>query len=157
MFSKLFRKKSNGVICSPIDGKIVDVSEVPDSVFAGKMMGEGVAVIPEGNTVYSPINGYVTQIFKTKHAILLKSDDNLEIIIHIGLETVNLNGEGFEVLINEGEKVTIGKELIKVDFEFIKNKGINTIIPVIIINHADKNVKKYLGHKEAGASIMRIS
>jgi PTS system, glucose subfamily, IIA component len=157
MFSKLFSKKSNGVICSPIDGKIVDVSEVPDSVFAGKMMGEGVAVIPEGNTVYSPINGYVVQIFKTKHAILLKSDDNLEIIIHIGLETVNLNGEGFEVLINEGEKVTIGKELIKVDFEFIKNKGINTIIPVIIINHADKNVKKYLGHKEAGASIMKIS
>ena len=157
MFSKLFSKKSNGVICSPIDGKIVDVSEVPDSVFAGKMMGEGVAVIPEGNTVYSPINGYVVQIFKTKHAILLKSDDNLEIIIHIGLETVNLNGEGFEVLINEGEKVTIGKELIKVDFEFIKNKGINTIIPVVIVNHADKNIIKYLGYKEAGASIMKIS
>lgn len=157
MFSKLFKKKNNGVVCSPIEGKIVDVSEVPDPVFSGKMMGEGIAVIPEGNTVCSPVNGQVVQIFKTKHAILLKSDDDLEIIIHIGLETVNLNGEGFEVLINEGEKVTIGKELIKVDFEFIKSKGINTIIPVVIINHEDKNIVKYLGYKEAGASIMKIS
>lgn len=157
MFNKLFKKKNNSMVCSPIEGKIVDISEVPDPVFSGKMMGEGIAVIPEGNIIYSPVNGYVAQIFKTKHAILLKSEDDLEIIIHIGLETVNLNGEGFEVLINEGEEVTIGKELIKVDFEFIKNKGINTIIPVVIVNHADKNIAKYLGYKEAGESIMKIS
>ena len=157
MFNKLFKKKNNNMVCSPIEGKIVDISEVPDPVFSGKMMGEGIAVIPEGNIICSPVNGHIAQIFKTKHAILLKSDDDLEIIIHIGLETVNLNGEGFEVLINEGEEVTIGKELIKVDFEFIKNKGINTIIPVVIVNHADKNIIKYLGYKEAGESIMKIS
>ncbi|OOM81925.1 glucose-specific phosphotransferase enzyme IIA component [Clostridium puniceum] len=156
MFSKLFMKKNDIVIYSPIKGKIVDISEVPDSVFSDKMMGEGIAVIPEDNIICSPVNGYVAQIFKTKHAILLKSSDDLEIIIHIGLETVNLNGEGFEVLINEGEDVTIGKELIKVDLEFMKNKGINTITPVVIINHADRNIIKYLGDKKAGATIMKI-
>lgn len=157
MFSKLFMKKNDIVIYSPIKGKIVDISEVPDSVFSNKMMGEGIAVIPEDNIICSPVDGYVAQIFKTKHAILLKSRDDLEVIIHIGLETVNLNGEGFEVLINEGEDVIIGEKLIKVDFEFMKNKGINTIIPVVIINHADKNIVKYLGDKKAGETIMKIS
>ncbi|ABR37088.1 PTS sugar transporter subunit IIA [Clostridium beijerinckii] len=157
MFSKLFKKKNDIVIYSPIKGKIVDISEVPDPVFSDKIMGEGIAVIPEDNIICSPVNGYVAQIFKTKHAILLKSSDDLEIIIHIGLETVNLNGEGFEVLINEGDEVTTGKKLIKVDFEFMKNKGINTIIPVVIINHADRNIIKYFGDKQTGAEIMKIS
>ncbi len=157
MFNKLFNKKNDIEIYSPIKGKIVDITEVPDPVFSDKMMGEGIAIIPEDNIICSPVNGYVAQIFKTKHAILLKSSDGLELIIHIGLETVSLNGEGFEALINEGENVTIGKELIKADFEFMRNKGLNTITPVVIINYEDKNIIKYLGYKEAGASIMKIS
>lgn len=162
MFSKLFKKKNNivkkssAVIYSPVKGKIVDISEVPDPVFADKMMGEGIAVIPEENVICSPVNGHVTQIFKTKHAIALKSNEDLEMIIHIGLETVNLNGEGFQMLVKEGEEVKVGKEIVKVDFQFLKYKGLNTITPIVLVNHENKTITKSLGYREAGESIMAI-
>lgn len=156
MFDKLFKKKNETIIYAPVKGSVVDISEVPDPVFSEKMMGEGVAIIPEGEIICSPIDGHVIQIFKTKHAISLQSSNGLEIIIHIGLETVTLEGVGFEVLIKENEAVTRGKPLIKVDLELLKNKGINLITPVVIVNHEGKNIEKYLGNKTKKDSIIKV-
>jgi len=142
---------------SPVKGKIVDISEVPDPVFAEKMMGEGVAILPESDTICSPIKGRVLQVFETKHAVALKSDEDLEIIIHIGLETVNLKGEGFEVLVKEGDEINIGTELVKIDLQFLKSKGINPITPIIVVNHENKVITKSLGDKNLGDSIMRVA
>lgn len=156
MLSKLFKKKNAIIISSPVKGNVVDISEVPDEVFSQKMMGEGVAVYPEDNIICSPVNGQILQVFKTKHAILLKSSEGLEIIIHIGLETVNLDGEGFEVLVHEGENVTIGQNLVMVDLEFLKSRHINIITPIIIVNHEDKTIEKNFGFKTNEDFIMKI-
>ncbi|WPC42688.1 PTS glucose transporter subunit IIA [Clostridium sp. JS66] len=156
MFSKLFKKNNDNLVCCPVNGKVVDITEVNDPVFSDKMMGEGVAIIPEDGIICSPVDGCISQIFSTKHAVLIKSKEDLDIIIHIGLETVKLNGEGFNVLVNEGDKVTIGKKLIEVDLEFLKNKGISPITPVIIANHENKNIVKCLGDKRNGEAIMKI-
>lgn len=142
---------------SPVKGKIVDISEVPDPVFAEKMMGEGVAILPESDTICSPVKGRVLQVFETKHAVALKSDEDLEIIIHIGLETVNLKGEGFQVLVKEGDEINIGTELVKIDLQFLEDKGINPITPIIVVNHENKVITKSLGDKNLGDSIMGVA
>lgn len=156
MFKNLFKKANEIILYSPVKGNVIDITEVPDPVFSEKMMGEGVAIIPEDNTICSPFDGQVIQIFKTKHALSLKSIDEIELIIHVGLETVNLNGEGFEVLVHEGDNIIAGQKLLKVDFELLKNKGLNIITPIVIINHADKNIKKYFGFKSKEDILMRI-
>ncbi|MEH7098109.1 PTS sugar transporter subunit IIA [Neobacillus vireti] len=86
-------------VFSPLDGEIVSLSEVPDPVFAQKLIGDGVVIVPKSGKMVSPVNGQVIQVFPTKHAIGIKTKSGLEILIHIGLETVELNGEGFEVLV----------------------------------------------------------
>lgn len=156
MFKKLFNKENKIVLYSPVKGNVIDITQVPDPVFSEKMMGEGVAIIPEANTICSPFDGQIIQVFKTKHAISLRSSDGIEIIIHIGLETVSLNGEGFEVLVNDGDFVKAKQNLLKVDFDFLKSKGLNTITPIVIINHEDKTIKKSLGSKNSGDLLMSV-
>ena len=95
------------VIYSPVDGELMDMTDVPDPVFSQKMMGDGVAVKPKNGTIVSPVDGEIIQLFHTKHAIGIRTLSGLELLIHIGLETVGLNGEGFEAHIKEGDKVTI--------------------------------------------------
>jgi len=97
-----FLKRKTREVVSPVDGQTVEIESVNDEVFSGKMVGDGVAVIPTSNTFCSPIDGVVSKIFSTNHAYSVKSDKDLEIMVHIGLETVALKGEGFERLANEG-------------------------------------------------------
>ena len=122
---------------SPFKGKTVPLINVPDEVFSKKMLGEGIAIIPdeEENVVHSPLNGIVTEITDSKHAICLKGENGAEVLIHIGLDTVNLGGEHFEVLIKKGAKVKQGQELVKFDSKSIRNKNYNLITPVIITNY----------------------
>uniref|UniRef100_A0A7U3YHW9 PTS system, glucose subfamily, IIA subunit n=1 Tax=Geobacillus sp. (strain Y4.1MC1) TaxID=581103 RepID=A0A7U3YHW9_GEOS0 len=138
---KLFSKKieTRAVeIYSPLDGEAIPLEEVPDPVFAQKMMGDGLAIIPKNGKVVSPINGKVVQIFPTKHAVGLVSEEGLEILIHIGLETVELNGEGFEVEVNAGETVKVGDPLINVDLDYLEQKHKEIVTPIIITNMLDK-------------------
>ncbi|GCD84192.1 PTS system glucose-specific EIIA component [Parageobacillus thermoglucosidasius] len=138
---KLFSKKieTRAVeIHSPLDGEAIPLEEVPDPVFAQKMMGDGLAIIPKNGKVVSPINGKVVQIFPTKHAVGLVSEEGLEILIHIGLETVELNGEGFEVEVNAGETVKVGDPLINVDLDYLEQKHKEIVTPIIITNMLDK-------------------
>lgn len=121
-------------LLAPISGKAMPLSEVPDPVFAEKLAGDGMAILAEGDTVVAPADGEVTLIFKTKHAVAMTLDNGLELLIHIGLETVSLEGEGFEQLVEQGTRVKAGTPLIKVDRNVILNKGLSLATPVLITN-----------------------
>ncbi|TMW73693.1 PTS sugar transporter subunit IIA [Alteribacter natronophilus] len=122
------------VLVSPLTGKAVSLSEVPDPTFAEKMMGDGVAIDPADGTVVSPVHAEVVQLFPTKHAVGLKTVNGAEILIHIGIETVNMQGEGFEAFVKEGDKVAPGDKLITFDMDLVKEKAESTITPVILTN-----------------------
>jgi PTS system N-acetylglucosamine-specific IIC component len=118
----------------PIDGKIIPLTEVPDQVFAQGMMGQGFAIAPTGNTVYSPIDGKIVSIFPTKHAIGLVTDTGVEILIHVGVDTVKLKGQGFEQLAEDGQVVKRGDALLKIDLAYIEANAPSSIIPIIFTN-----------------------
>ncbi|HCN60965.1 MULTISPECIES: beta-glucoside-specific PTS transporter subunit IIABC [Mammaliicoccus] len=124
-------------VYSPVSGNIVQLEKVPDPVFSEGLMGKGIAIEPKDNTIYSPVEGKVSMIAPSKHAIGINTLDGAEILIHIGLETVELNGEGFEVLVSEGDEISQGMPLIKFDKDSLEEKGYNTITPVIITNSAE--------------------
>lgn len=137
MLKGLFKKKNITQIeeiFAPLYGDIIPLSKVPDPVFSKKMMGDGIAIIPKSGKVVSPVNGQVIQVFPTKHAIGIRSERGLELLIHIGLETVELNGEGFEVLVNTDEPIKAGDPLVKVNLEYLKSKNKDIVTPIIITN-----------------------
>ena len=137
MFNKLFGKKEvkkEETIVAPLTGKIVSIEEVPDPTFSQKMMGDGIAIEPTEGVVVSPVDGEIVQFFHTKHAIGIQSESGAEILIHVGLETVNMNGEGFEGHVNVGEKVKAGDKLLSFDLDLIKEKAASTVTPIVITN-----------------------
>lgn len=134
-----FKRKNNEEKKGPqlvaaVDGKVVPLSEVPDPVFAQKMAGDGVAIDPTGDVVVAPADGELSLVFNTKHAFALTLDNGIELLVHIGVDTVSLNGEGFEQLAEQGTKVKAGTPIIKIDREFIKSKGFSLMTPVLITN-----------------------
>jgi len=129
----LFKPKKQ-ILVSPADGDVVDLSEVPDEVFSQKMAGDGIALFPRSNTFVAPIAGTITKIFSTNHAFSIKTKSGLEVMVHIGLDTVALNGEGFKRLAKEGDTVNVGKPIISADLDFIEAQGKKIITP-IVVNH----------------------
>lgn len=137
MLRKIFGKKEvskEEVVMAPLTGTVRQLEEVPDPVFAEKMMGEGIAIEPSDGIVVAPFDGEIVQLFPTKHAIGIKGVSGLEILIHIGLETVALEGEGFEAYIKQGDQVKKGDRLIKFDMNIIKEKANSTMTPIIMTN-----------------------
>lgn len=128
-----FFKKSFKLI-APIDGKILDISEVPDQVFAQKMAGDGVAIDTTGDTVVAPADGNLSMIFKTNHAFGITLSNGAEILVHIGLDTVALEGAGFERIAQEGQDVKAGDVIIKLNRDEIISKGYSLLTPVLITN-----------------------
>ncbi|MFC3039325.1 PTS system trehalose-specific EIIBC component [Virgibacillus xinjiangensis] len=121
-------------IFSPLTGKVIQLEDVPDPTFAQKMMGDGLAVEPVDGKVVAPVDGQIVQVFPTKHAVGLQTASGVEVLIHIGLETVALDGEGFEAHVSQGDPVKAGDPLITFDLDFIKEKAASHITPVIITN-----------------------
>ncbi|KGM93145.1 PTS glucose transporter subunit IIA [Clostridium botulinum] len=121
-------------IINPIQGEIIDITEVPDEVFSGKALGDGFAIRPKEGKVMSPIDGEIAVLFPTKHAIAIKGDNDLEVLVHIGIDTVNLNGEGFTAHKSQGDKVKKGDLLITFDKKVIEGKAKSSITPVVITN-----------------------
>lgn len=138
MFKKLFGKseetKKDVKVYAPMSGDYVNIEDIPDPVFAQKMMGDGFGIRPTDGKVVSPINGVVDNVFPTKHAIGLKADNGLEVLVHIGLDTVQLNGKGFETLVNSGDTVKVGDELVTFDVDYINQHAKSIVSPVIITN-----------------------
>ncbi|SBA81083.1 glucose-specific PTS transporter subunit IIBC [Staphylococcus aureus] len=120
------------IVHAPLTGEVTPLSEVPDQVFSEKMMGDGIAIKPSQGEVRAPFNGKIQMIFPTKHAIGLVSDSGLELLIHIGLDTVKLNGEGFTLHVEEGQEVKQGDLLINFDLDYIRNHAKSNITPIIV-------------------------
>jgi PTS system, glucose subfamily, IIA component len=142
-----FRKKVKDCnIYSPIIGKMIALENVKDHVFSSKMMGDGCAFEFDGDTVFAPCNGEIVLIANTKHAIGLKAENGTEIMIHIGLDTVNLNGEGFEVCASVHDKVNAHDPLIRINRQIMRNHNIDLTMPMVITNMSDYEVS--IQHQE---------
>lgn len=137
LFQNLFGKDSGIKVGAPIAGKLVSIKEVSDPTFSEEVLGKGVAIIPSDNRVYAPVDGTVATVFPTGHAAAITNDEGAEILIHVGLDTVKLNGEHFTIHAEEGQKVKKGDLLLEADLEQIKAAGYDIITPVIICNSDD--------------------
>ncbi len=155
MFGFLNRKSRE--IKSPVDGRVIDIESVDDEVFAQKLAGDGVAIEPMSDIFVAPIDGIITKIFSTKHAYSIQSDKDLEVMVHIGLDTVALGGKGFEALVNEGDRVKAGDSIIKVDLDYIRQNAKSTITPIIITDSSEyKSITKRLNIVKAEDIIMEV-
>lgn len=143
--TKIFVGKSSSIsFLAPLSGKIIPLSEVNDSVFAEKTLGNGFAIIPSDNKVYAPFDGEIVSLYPTKHAIGLKDKYNHEILIHVGIDTVNLKGEGFKLHVAQGEKVQAGQLLLEFNTEIIEDKNIDLTTPIIFVGNQDlEDVKSH--------------
>jgi glucose-specific phosphotransferase system IIA component len=152
-----FLKRKIREIKAPVDGEVVALESVDDEVFSQKLVGDGVAIKPMSNIFTAPISGKVSKIFSTNHAYSIKSDKDLEVMVHIGLDTVALNGAGFERLVKEGDHVTCGDAIIKVDMNTLQQAK-DTITPIIISDGSDvKDIKKRLNIVKSGDMIMEVN
>lgn len=128
----LFKKSET--LNAPVGGNVISITEVKDEVFSQKMMGDGFAVVPKDNIIYSPADATVVQAFKTKHAVVLRTDLGIELLIHVGLDTVELKGEGLTIHVEDGQKVSAGEALITANFDYIKEQGKETDVIVVLMN-----------------------
>ena len=156
-----FKNKSKGkVICSPCNGRVVPITEVPDPTFSEKILGDGVAVIPSEGRFYAPADGEVTAVFDTLHAFTMTTTQGVELLLHIGLDTVNLKETySFTSHISVGDQVKKGDLLMEADLEQIKAADLNVITPVLIGNTADYSKIEMLkeGDVSAGDEILSLA
>lgn len=131
---QLFGRNKKHTILAQQTGKAIPISEVPDPVFSGKVLGDGIAIIPSTNEVFSPVSGTIAQISHTLHAIGIESDDGIEVLVHLGIDTVKLNGEGFTCHVEVGQHVAAGEKVMEMDIKAIESKGYSTVSPCIITN-----------------------
>ena len=142
-------------VLSPLTGKAVSLSEVPDPVFAEKVIGDGIAIIPEDGKIVSPVDGEISSIAETGHAYGFTADNGLEVLVHVGLETVSLKGECFKVYAKAGDKVKAGDLIAEVDLNLLKEKGLNSISPVLICSDLEEKEILYTeGNVKAGESVV---
>ena len=155
-FKKIFNdKKEQEVkkeqIVPLTNGELVNISQVPDEVFSSKMMGDGFAMKTEDGMIVSPVEGTIVTVFPTKHAIAISSVDGRDVLIHLGVDTVNLKGEGFETFVEENQKVKVGDKLVKMDVEFIEKNAKSSMPIVVFTNLAeDESVKIVEGNVKVG-------
>lgn len=140
------------------NGEVIAIDQVDDPVFSQKMMGDGFAVIPEDTTIYAPIDGAISSIFPSKHALGIKTEEGIEVLIHMGLDTVEMKDSAFTILVTEGQKITAGESIAIADLEKIKAAGKQTTMIVVFTNgekvnafHLDK-----VGKQEPGTTIGRL-
>ena len=137
IFKNLFGKKEEVKeveLVAPLTGMATQLENVDDPVFAQKMMGDGLAIEPSEGVVVAPVDGEIIQVFPTKHAVGIKAENGAEILIHIGLETVGMKGEGFTAHVMEGDKIRKGDKLVTFDMSMVTEKAKSTVTPLIITN-----------------------
>lgn len=141
-----------------MEGTVVSLKEVPDETFAGEVLGKGFAVLPEEGKVFSPVNGTISTVMDTKHAIGIVSDEGVELLIHVGINTVELQGEHYKVQVKEGEQVKEGQILLCFEKEEIEKAGYNTVTPVIVTNSDEFNQIKVekSGKIKLGETVLSI-
>lgn len=152
----IFKKESTN-ICAPVKGTCIPITEVKDQVFSSKMMGDGFAVIPQKNIICAPVDGEITMAADTKHAVGMKRKDGLEILLHVGLDTVNLNGQGLTLFVKSGSRVKAGDVLIEYDAKYMEEQGIDMTTMVIFTSGFDGEVhlKQYGQMVETGEVLIQ--
>nr|WP_319487408.1 PTS glucose transporter subunit IIA [uncultured Caproiciproducens sp.] len=152
---QLFGRNKKHPILAQQTGKAIVLSEVPDPVFSEKVLGDGIAIIPTENEVFSPVSGTIAQIAHTLHAIGIESDDGIEVLVHLGIDTVKLNGEGFTCHVEVGQHVAAGQKVMEMDVKAIEAKGYSTVSPCIITNlDAIKKLECNAGDVSGGKTIV---
>lgn len=149
---------SKAVIVSPADGKIIPLSEVEDEVFSAGILGDGIGLLPDGGEIYAPVDGVIATITETKHAVSITADCGAEILIHCGIDTVGLRGEGFDLFVSVGERITPGKLLLKFDSSLIQNRGYATTTPIVVVNSDAFELSFPAGERvRRGEALIRLS
>jgi len=143
--------RKTAIIYSPVDGIAADLSTAPDEGFAGKMMGDGAVVTPTEGTVYAPADGEVEFMFDTKHAIGFQTDSGIPMLLHMGIDTVKLEGKGFEILVTEGQKVKMGEPMMKLDLEFLSANAPSLVSPILDTEPEDNQRIRLLANGEIKA------
>lgn len=144
-------------VMAPVKGEVISLSEVNDGVFSKELLGKGVAIKPEESMIVSPVEGEIVTVLKSKHAIGIRSKEGIELLIHVGIDTVNLNGAPFEVFVEEGEHVTVGQKLIQADFDKINAAGYdNTVILVVTNSEQFQTISEHIGIIAEHSSVMDI-
>ena len=128
----LFKKPET--LNASVSGTVIPITEVEDEVFSQKMMGDGYAIRPTDGVIYAPTDGVVTQAFKTKQAVVFHTNNGIDLLIHVGLDTVELKGDGLTIHVSDGQKVKAGEPLITADFDYIKEQGKKTDVIVVLMN-----------------------
>lgn len=142
----IFKKAQ--VFNAPITGKVIDLCDVPDDAFAKKMIGDGIAIDSTGDVVVAPCDGTIEFIMDTKHAFAMSTNDGVELLVHVGINTVELKGRGFEVLVSEKDKVKCGTPILKLDRDVFTSNNISLITPLLITNHDKlKSLNTLIGSK----------
>ena len=153
-------KKDTGTIeiIAPLSGEIVNIEDVPDVVFAEKIVGDGIAIKPTGNKMVAPEDGTIAKIFETNHAFSIESDSGVELFVHFGIDTVELKGEGFKRIAEEGQRVKVGDTVIEFDLPLLEEKAKSTLTPVVISNMDEiKELIKLSGSVTVGETpVIRI-
>lgn len=122
-------------VLAPVSGKTIELTSVPDPVFAEKLTGDGLAIEMASDTVLAPCDGVISLFFETKHAFAVTTDAGIQILVHVGLDSIILNGEGLTALKQAGDRVTAGTPVIKIDRDFLQKHSINMISPVLVVNY----------------------
>ena len=161
LFDKLFGSKENKSveveIYAPLSGEIVNIEDVPDVVFSEKIVGDGIAIRPRGNKIVAPIDGVIGKIFETNHAFSMESKEGIELFVHFGIDTVELKGEGFTRIAQEGQAVKRGDTVIEFDLELLESKAKSVLTPVVVSNMDEiSNIEKKSGEVVAGESIVLV-
>ncbi|MEB3429132.1 PTS glucose transporter subunit IIA [Citroniella saccharovorans] len=125
---------------SPAEGEIIALDQVEDELFSKKMLGDGFAVIPSDGNFYAPCSGTITLFHKANHAFGITTEDGLEVLVHVGLDTVELGGEGFTPILSEGQKVQAGDLILKTNLKLLEDRGLKTVTPVTIVNFQDYSI-----------------
>ena len=159
LFDKLFGSKENKSveveIYAPISGEIVNIEDVPDVVFSEKIVGDGVAVRPIGNKIVAPVDGVIGKIFETNHAFSMESKEGVELFVHFGIDTVELKGEGFTRIAQEGQSVKRSDTVIEFDLALLESKAKSVLTPIVISNMDEIScIVKKSGEVVAGESVV---
>lgn len=144
LFDKLFKKEQaidvtteKNTLYLPIEGEVISLEEIGDGVFSSEVLGKGCGIKPAEETVYAPANGTISSVAETKHAVGILTDDGVEVLIHVGMDTVDMNGEGFEVLVKPDQKVKCGQPMLKFSMSKIKAAGHPTTTAFVVTNTDD--------------------
>ncbi|MBU3111874.1 PTS sugar transporter subunit IIA [Clostridium lacusfryxellense] len=156
-FFKKNKEDKNMILKSPVIGRCFDISEIPDEVFSSKMLGDGIGFESTEGILYSPVDGEILQVFPTKHALILKSKEGIEILLHIGIDTVDMKGEGFEALVEKGQQVKTGDKLLTFDNDLIKARAkTNLSVLVLTENEITESVDFKLGTVDKSSEVITI-